>query len=427
MKKANESVNTLWGLVRILRFDGRECKLSGSPWDREPGRFANSVTSVALIVFSILEFKSTALWSESRMLRKIRKGESVEKAKTQIDRRRVPVGRALAPSYGPLSSTSHVLSALDHRFPVSYHMLAKGRSTTFSRLYPALYVIATTCLDVLDGLEFESMVDGRGAFGFFPASDVLNAFRIKVYLGSFTVIGALSPVLRTKVLIICAILGFGNAFFLVLCGHVFPELNCQARRVINLIRIVVAVLITANFAVVDGIALLGSNSTNVHSIASVLLEANPTEQEAWLGDNSEPHPMGSSNAEHRVQYIASEEQRARMRNLLCAVAKARSGQLDISPSLVGRLMVTSKRGHGIFVEAMLFVATSFLFVSQGLIWGREQNLPVFLLVDSLELVSVFLLFVNTFVVEPELFRTLLPYDESLRAIPAGPSQPLHGR
>lgn len=151
---------------------------------------------VITAVVALLDFKIPLLWSESRILRKLRRRRRLEDVSLRLN---TPKER-VAPS--PLGPRPYV--SPERKFEIAYATIGKGRHTRASRLFiPALEVW---------GMAIEIIQFSAGQLNW-PLSSKLTtfepllAFRLKIFLSSFTVLGAW-PTLRRLQHGIFALLAF---------------------------------------------------------------------------------------------------------------------------------------------------------------------------------------------------------------------------
>lgn len=139
-----------------------------------------------LVLTIILQVRHTVLWSESRMLRKLKYKLKVQKAKK--------IAKSVRDNIDvDIDGTPESVSS-DIVFARLYQSLSKGRHRLLGRAFTQLAYISLWALEMAETFErpFRQILN----------SDVLLSFRCLLAVASFTVLGAFRPTISEIILIL---------------------------------------------------------------------------------------------------------------------------------------------------------------------------------------------------------------------------------
>ena len=250
------------------------------------------------------------------------------------------------------------------RFATIFKNLSKGRHRRFSRMFSHFFLFFGVGLDLMFSLEHFRNVS------VIPTSEALTTVRALIYFGSFTVLGV-RPLSRLETLGLCLVV-LVQASSLSLFGLGKIQIPNTGRTVIHVLR----VLVLLTFLFIESMrswSTFHSTGNDVSQIVNVILKNN-------LRDGSK-----QAKRLERMHAIAKSEENM-------------GNSWNEKPYTRPKLSQFFEWG-----SIMLFA------LMNGPAFGEEDfhTLPNIVIIESLEIVSNFLLFINDTQVEPELFVRLL--------------------
>lgn len=250
------------------------------------------------------------------------------------------------------------------RFAQIFDKISKGRHRHVNRIYPHLYVLFTILVDVA------SYLGNYLSLPILQMSDAFNSIRLLIYLGSFTVLGA-RPLSCPEVLLLTFII-LVQACFIVLGGIGIIQIPNGLRVTCTTLRVITLVIITITTVVKIARAHRSADS-EISQVVNIILE-----------NKGRGEPRQTRRLDFMRQLAESDEYESKNRTIMSYWRPDIYELIDI-------------------LSVLLFAFTN------GLVW-RELSygaLPVLVVMESLEVVSSFLFFINQTQVEPTLFIELL--------------------
>lgn len=241
------------------------------------------VTSIFLIAFTGLAVSLDSLWAESRMLRKIHAAKKLE-----TYRKSLPGCEA--------STQGHILSALDKPFPLPYFELAGGSSPRFARLYPVMFFLTFL---MLNAVTIASSVLENPGFADIAYSPILAAFRIRVYVGAFEVLGAFNGCIRVVATCLCAIVGIGYIALVVWFGMVISPLPEEVRKGLDYVDLAVHCYLTVAVTVFGIIPLLANATSDLICIVTCISQSRVPRNGQELPQATDPRARRLSHLNER--------------------------------------------------------------------------------------------------------------------------------
>lgn len=300
-----------------------------------------SFAGILFILYAVaLQSKVQILWSESRMLRKLHK-------------------------INPTFLISNITGVdTNTRFAQIFEKLAKGRNRRINCIYPHLYVLFTILVDVVFFLDLSLPV--------LHISEAFNSFRLLIYIGSFTVLGA-RPLSCPELLSLTFII-LVQASFIVLFGLGIAHIPKGVRVTLDVIRIIDLVVITIT-SIIKISRAYHSTDDDISQVVNTILK------KSVRGDSRQGRRLNFMR-----QLVEPDEYEHENRS--------------------GKIMSYWRPD----TFALIDIASVLLYAfTNGLVVGELAHgaIPVFVVMESLEVVSSFLFFINETQVEPTLFVKLL--------------------
>lgn len=319
------------------------------------------VLSYILLVAAALQIRPGILWSQSRMLRKLR---AFQEQKKDIDITRDAFGTH------PVPHTIH------HIFSRLYISLSKGRHRRLQRVFSFLFYLFLFSIDILDTIPTTQLP-------YETSSDVIDAFRLTVYWGSTTVLGArpFSFMEAIAAALICIL----YAISIILFAGRPRVLNGTPRIVVFVIRVTLASFVVLIDAW-DLFQCFRSESNGIASMANAI--------------RKKPHKLNFHQEDrfNQMRNIMYEETRCTTNSSHCR-----------EKTLVKYWRVNLFRD---VIVPIMFLATN------GLMWGAidTEYVPQIVVVETFETFAWIMFVVNESQVEPRLLIELLRVSQSLVSI-----------
>lgn len=252
-------------------------------------------------------------------------------------------------------------------FASIYIMFAKGRHRLSSRIYGPCFFVFVLSLDLL------GIGDGVKMIG----SDALLALRVLLYFGLFSVWGA-RPFSTMECILFALLLLVHGVIITIFSIGIFPNDGgwLGVLRVVEYIRR--GIIITAMLLIFYTFVLnYRGRGTHISDIASAILKGR----------------LRAGSRQYR-RYIM-------MREL------SKSQDIAHRGTVKGAYWKLS-RWDRLEMSVVLF-----FFITNGMVWGKVDGgyVPALIIVETLELVSMVLFYVNKTQVEPMLFIQLLRISE----------------
>lgn len=312
------------------------------------------VRFAVIVVAAALNTKAMTLWSESRMLRKVRARHHRQLRNSLISEHR------------------------DHAFVELYVSLSKGRHRTYSRYFPLLYYAFLFTLDAIDVIELLA----RGSFNpDVTSSEELTAFRLLIYVGSFATFGAAKlTIAQSLLLVFCNVT---IATLQVLFGYGILRVSGAVRYVF----IALQSALIGGFFFVRIIQDYGERQASLPGIVAIM---------ASVRENNFQNP--------NLERI----------DLRKGLSKRQSTSLETMEKLATQYEnFDAERARDLvswwgadFGDFMVFFVVSAL---NAMVWGQasKDQVPRIAFLSCLEATSTFLLFINNTMIEKILFVKLL--------------------
>lgn len=334
------------------------------------------VAFLVIIAAAGLQIKSQMLWSESRMLRKVR-------------------------SYHPQELRNYALPILmsnpqnphqNEIFTELYVKLSKGRHRPYGRLYPMCYYYFTYIVDMLgfSSSKFETLA----------TSDSLIAFRLLIYLGSLTVLGAKRLSAKETILLISMVTMIASSILLSGIGVIIvPE------SAVSKITAVWWVLFSISIASdsVYFVFVIKGYSTTISDIAYAIW--NEKQKRLKIG----------GLADTEVSSYLHPKQKKRLDMMSNRALESLELQKIEAPKASRSCFPTIAMMKDF--DYWILIRNIILFSGESLLgswlWGRQSStaLPAIVFLECLQYVGGFMLFINDTKVEPELFKELMKIAE----------------